>query len=116
MKIPILKLGGILLTSLQEDLTDRDVVDLQEDLLDMVNREEVTCVVIDVMALDTIDSYLSKVISETASMVGILGCDIVISGIRPAVALTLLDLDTELVRARTALDLEQGIELLKSRG
>jgi rsbT antagonist protein RsbS len=112
MKIPILRRGEILLTSLQEDLTDRDIIDLQEDLLDMIGRTGSKGLVIDVTSLESIDSYLSKVLSETAAMVGALGCDVVISGIQPKVALTLLEMGSSIINVKTALDLEQGIDRL----
>ncbi len=116
MKIPILQRGNILLTSLQEDLTDRDIIDLQEELLDMIGRRGSTGLVIDVTSLIRIDSYLSRVLSETAAMVGVLGCNVVISGIQPAVALTLLEVGGSIKNVKTALNLEQGIHLLSQGG
>ena len=112
MKIPILKRGKILLTSLQEDLTDRDVIELQEELLDTIGETGSTGLVIDVTALESIDTYLSNVLSNTAAMVKVLGCEIVISGIRPNVALTLLEIDSSIKKLNTALDLEHGIQML----
>jgi len=112
MKIPILKRGNILLTSLQEDLTDRDIVDLQEDLLDIIGETGSTGLVIDVTSLDRIDSYLSRILSQTAAMVGVLGCNVVISGIQPAVAMTLLEIGGALKNVKTALNLEHGIDML----
>jgi len=114
MKVPILKRGEILLTSLQGDLTDRDIVDLQEELLDMIGQIGSTGLVIDVSAMERIDSYLSRVLSETAAMVGILGCDVVISGIQPSVALTLLEIGGPVKNVKTALNLEHGIDMLSA--
>jgi rsbT antagonist protein RsbS len=113
MRIPILIRGDILLTSLQVDLTDRDIIDLQEELLDMIGQRGSTGLVIDVSSLNQIDSYLSRILSETAAMVGVLGCKVIISGIRPTVALTLLDVGATLKNVKTALNLEQGVLMLR---
>ena len=120
MKIPILRLKGILLTSIQVDLTDREVLEFQDELLAEVSRTEAQGVVIDVTALDVVDSFMARVLNETASMARTLGAEVVLCGIQPSVALTLTEMGRELIGVETALNLEQGVEkverLLAQRG
>ena len=110
MKIPILRLKDILLTSIQIDLTDQDALEFQDDLLREVARTEPIGVVIDISALDMVDSFLARVLNETASMVRMEGPDVVICGMQPAVALTLTEMGRELIGVQTALNLDQGVE------
>ena len=120
MKIPILRLKGILLTSIQVDLTDQDALEFQTDLLRMVSETEAQGAVIDITALDVIDSFMARVLNETASMVALLGTPIVICGMPPAVALTLTEMGRELIGVETALNLDQAMDtlqrLLEERG
>ena len=119
MKIPILKLGDLLLTSLQEDLTDKDAIDFQSDLLRMTARSDAAGVVIDITALEIVDSYMARVLNDTANMVRLLGTEVVICGMQPSVALTLMEMGRELIGVEAALNLELGIakvrELIESR-
>ena len=119
MKIPILKLGDLLLTSLQEDLTDKDAIDFQSDLLRMTARSDAAGVVIDITALEIVDSYMARVLNDTANMVRLLGTEVVICGMQPSVALTLMEMGRELIGIEAALNLELGIakvrELIESR-
>ena len=112
MRIPILCLGKILLTSFQDGFTDRDIIDLQYDLLEMVSKTEIEGVVIDVTALNIVDSYLANLLNVTARMVKILGAEVVISGIQPFVALTLVEIGQEALKVKTALNLERGLAML----
>lgn len=113
MRIPILRLRNILLTSLQVDLTDQDIVDFQSDLLEMVASTDAGGAVIDITALDVVDSYMARVLNDTAAMVRLLGTEVVISGMQPAVGLTLIEMGRELIGVETALNLEQGIEMVQ---
>ena len=119
MKIPILKLGDLLATSLQEDLTDKDAIDFQSDLLRMTARSDAAGVVIDITALEIVDSYMARVLNDTANMVRLLGTEVVICGMQPSVALTLMEMGRELIWVEAALNLELGIakvrELIESR-
>ena len=119
MKIPILKLGDLLSTSLQEDLTDKDAIDFQSDLLRMTARSDAAGVVIDITALEIVDSYMARVLNDTANMVRLLGTEVVICGMQPSVALTLMEMGRELIGIEAALNLELGIakvrELIESR-
>ncbi len=114
MKVPILKLGDILLTSIQEDLTDQDAVDFQNDALCKVRTSEVMGLVVDITALDVVDSFMARVINETANMVRLLGAEVVVCGMQPSVALTLIEMGRELLGVETALNLELGVEKLRS--
>lgn len=119
MKVPILKLRDILLTSIQEDLTDQEAMDFQNDVLHKVKDTEASGLVIDITALDVVDSFMARVINETANMVRLQGAEVVLSGMQPSVALTLIEMGRELLGVQTALDLEMGLyavrDLIKKR-
>lgn len=112
MKIPILRLKDILLTSIQIDLTDQDALDFQADVLQQVSKSHAKGIVIDIMALDVVDSYMARVLNDTADMVRLLGAEVVICGMQPAVALTLVEMGRELIGVECALNLDQGVEKL----
>lgn len=109
MKITILKLGDLLVTSLQEDLTDQDAVEFQDDLLGMTARTNAVGVVIDITGLQIVDSYMARILNDTANMVRLLGTEVVICGMQPAVALTLMEMGRELIGVEAALNLDLGI-------
>ena len=110
MKVPILKLREILLTSIQTELSDEDALEFQSDILAKLQETESRGVVIDITALDVVDSFMARVINETANMVDILGAHAVLSGMQPAVALALTEMGRELIGVNTALNLEQGVD------
>ncbi len=114
MKIPILQLGDILLTSVQVDLTDQAALAFQRELLARVQSSNAAGVVMDITALEVVDSYLARVFNDTAQMVRLMGAKVVLCGIRPAVALTLVEMGRELIGIETALNLDAGLELLKA--
>ncbi|MFD2111371.1 STAS domain-containing protein [Thiorhodococcus fuscus] len=115
MRIPILGLGRILLVSIQVDLTDSDAMQFQSDLVERVAETEALGVAIDITALDVVDSYMARVINDTASMVRLLGAEAVICGVQPFVAMTLIEMGRDLLGADCAFNLEQGLEVLKDR-
>jgi rsbT antagonist protein RsbS len=115
MRIPILKLGDILLTSIQVDVTDEAALNLQFDILDRIRETRAAGVVLDITALDVVDSYMARILNETARMARLMGGDVVVTGMNPMVAVTLMEMGRELVDVMTALTLEQGVEKLKSR-
>ncbi|GAB0148123.1 MULTISPECIES: STAS domain-containing protein [Marichromatium] len=115
MKIPILRLGRILLVSIQDDLTDNDAMQFQSDLVERVAEIEALGVAIDITALDVVDSYMARVINDTACMVGLLGAEVVICGVQPFVAMTLIEMGRDLLGANCAFNLEQGLEILNRR-
>ena len=112
MKVPILRYNDVLLTAFQEDLTDRDALNLQTDLMELIEQTQSHGVVIDVGAVAVIDSYLIRVITETAGMARLLGCEVVVSGIQPAVAMTMVELSGDSLPFRTVLDLQEGVDSL----
>jgi rsbT antagonist protein RsbS len=115
MRIPILQLERILLVSIQVDLTDNDAMQFQSDLVERVAAIEALGVAIDITALDVVDSYMARVINDTANMVRLLGAEVVICGIQPFVALTLIEMGRGLLGADCAFNLGQALEMLKSR-
>jgi len=113
MKIPILRLRNILLTSIQVDLADQEALDFQSEVLRMVAETEADGIVIDITALDVVDSFMARVLNDTASMVRLLGAEVVLCGMQPAVAMTLVEMGRELVGVETALNLDQGVKKLQ---
>ncbi|MDY0406895.1 STAS domain-containing protein [Virgibacillus sp. 179-BFC.A HS] len=109
MRIPILKLGNYLLISIQMELDDKTAIQFQEDLLQRIHETGATGVVVDLTSVDIIDSFIAKVLGEVVSMSDLMGAKVVLTGIQPAVAITLIDLGIHLQNVQTALDLEQGL-------
>lgn len=113
-RVPILKIGDILLVSIQIDLQDQTVLYLQEDLADRIVATGARGVIIDITAVEIVDSFIGRMLSTIASMSRLLDAETIVVGMRPAVAITLVELGLSLGGVRTALDLEKGIELLAS--
>jgi len=112
MHIPILKLKDTLLVSIQMDLSDDDALQFQEDLIEQTRSSEAAGVVIDITALEVVDSFMARVLNDTANMVRLVGAETVICGMQPAVALTLTEMGRELVGVETALNLDQAVDRL----
>ncbi|MEV1011947.1 STAS domain-containing protein [Streptomyces sp. NPDC049881] len=112
-RIPVLKIGDVLLVSIQVDLEDQMVLDLQEDLSDRIVATGARGVVIDISALEVVDSFVGRMLATIASISRLLGAQTVVVGMRPAVAMTLVELGLSLGEVRTALHLEQGLRLLR---
>ncbi|TCP23827.1 rsbT antagonist protein RsbS [Scopulibacillus darangshiensis] len=113
MRIPILKLYEYLLITIQVELDDRTAIQFQEDLLDKIHETGAKGVVIDLTTVDMIDSYIAKILDDVVKMSALLGAKVVLTGIRPAVAITLIDLGINLKGVPTSLDLEKGLEKLQ---
>lgn len=113
MRIPILKLKDYLLVSVQIELDDQTALQFQEDILNKIHEVGSRGVVIDLTSVDFIDSFIAKVLGDVVDMSNLLGAKVVITGIRPAVAITLVDMGILLNGVPTALDLEQGLEKLQ---
>jgi rsbT antagonist protein RsbS len=111
-RVPILKIGEVLLVSIQVDLDDQTAVQLQEDLAERIVATGVHGVVIDITALDIVDSFIGRMLSTTASVSRVLDAETVVVGMRPAVAITLVELGLSLHGIRTALNVDRGLELL----
>jgi len=113
-KIPILRMGPFLLVSIQVDLYDRLALTLEADLVQMVNKTGAKGVLIDISAVSIVDSFMGRIIGNIASMSKILDAETVVVGMQPAVAITLIELGLPLKGVHTALDMERGMNLLRS--
>jgi len=111
-RIPILKMGRYLLVTIQVDMHDRLAMALQDDLMEQIRRHKAEGVLIDISALDLVDSFIGRMLGNIAAMARILDADTVVTGMRPAVAITLVELGLSLTGVRTALNVERGMELL----
>jgi rsbT antagonist protein RsbS len=111
-KIPILKMGPFLLVTIQVDLYDRLALNLESDLIHMVNKMGSRGVLIDISAVNIVDSFMGRILGNIASMSRILDAQTVVVGMQPAVAITLVELGLPLNGVRTALNVEKGMELL----
>ena len=112
-QVPIVQVGGVLLATVQEDLRDRDALDLQVRLGDTLERTGARGVLIDVSVVETVDSFLGRLLSEVAIGARLLGAHTVVVGIQPAVAITLVELGLELKGVRTALNASKGLVVLR---
>lgn len=112
-RIPILKLYNCLLISIQWELDDQTALQFQEDLLHKIHETGASGVVIDLTSVDVIDSFIAKVLGDVISMSKLMGAKVVLTGIQPAVAITLIELGIQLEDVQTALDLEKGLETLQ---
>jgi len=112
MAVPILKQGSVLIASIQAALNDRDLIQLRDELADKVGRFRARGVVIDVSALDVMDSFATRTLRGIAETTKLRGATLVIVGIQPEVAFTMVQLGLGLEGVPTALDLEEGLELL----
>ncbi|HEX8253620.1 MAG TPA: STAS domain-containing protein [Thermoanaerobaculia bacterium] len=111
--IPILKMGGFLLVSIQVDMDDRTAMSLQDDLTSAIVKHRAKGVLIDISSLDVVDSFIGRMLANTAAMARILDADTVVVGMQPSVAITLVELGLSLKGVRSALNVERGMELLQ---
>lgn len=110
---PIIQLGDSLLVSLQGDMDDRAVLQLESDITNAVARTRAAGVLLELSGMSIIDSFMARVIARLASMIRLLGADAVVVGIQPAVAITLLELGIGMQHLRTALTAADGMALLR---
>ena len=113
--IPILKLGRALVVTIQVDMHDRLALALQEDLTEAIARTGARGVLIEISALEIVDSFIGRMLDSIAATARILDAETVVVGMRPAVAITLVELGLELRGIKTALNVERGMRLLKVR-
>jgi rsbT antagonist protein RsbS len=113
--IPILKLGPTLLATIQIDLHDTVVDSFQNDVLEEIERTGASGLIIDISALETVDSYVARMLANTGKMAKLMGTNTVIVGMRPAVAATLVRMGYFMQGIDTALSLEEGLELQVER-
>ncbi|MZF89192.1 STAS domain-containing protein [Streptomyces sp. SID5643] len=110
--VPVLRLGDVLLVTLQGDLHDSTAQQLQQDLAETISRTGVRGVLIDISGVEIVDSFLGRVLAEIAAQAKLLAARTVVAGMRPAVAITLVELGLTLPGLSTALSTEAGMELL----
>lgn len=116
MRIPILKVGQVLVASIQVELHDASAVQFKDDLLEKIHDTRARGVIIDLTAIDVVDSFIGRMIADIAAMAGLMGTQVVLTGLQPAVAITLVELGLELPRIKTALNLEKGLDLMRYQG
>src|SRR6476620_10102016 len=112
-KIPILRMGNLLLVTIQVDLYDRLAENLEADLVHMINKTSAQGVLIDISAVSIIDSFMGRIIGNIATMSKILDAETVVVVMQPAVAITLVELGLPLKGVLSALNVDKGIEILK---
>ncbi len=112
-RIPILQIGRILLVSIQVELHDDLAMNLQEDLTNRISKSGARGVLIDISALEIVDSFIGRILADIAGMAHILGADTVLVGMKPQVAITLVELGLELPGIKTALNVDRGVLLLQ---
>jgi rsbT antagonist protein RsbS len=115
MQVPILKQGSYLIASIQSALTDADLLQLRESLVEQVGRFRSRGVIVDVTALDVMDSFASRILRDIATMIKLRGAETVVVGIDPDVALAMVRLGLNLEGVATRLDLEEGLDFLDQR-
>lgn len=114
-RIPILQMGDILLVTIQVDMHDQLALTLQDDLSDRISRTSARGVLIDITALDMVDSFIGRMIGDISGLSKIMDAKTVLVGMQPAVAITLVELGMTLPDVSTALNVERGMKLLRER-
>lgn len=112
-RVPVLRIGDLLLVSVQIELEDETALALQEDLAQCIVETGARGVVIDISAVDMVDSFIGRTLSTIASVSRVLDAETVVAGMRPAVAITLVELGLSLPGVRTALDVDSAIRMVK---
>jgi rsbT antagonist protein RsbS len=113
--IPILRIGSVLIATVQVELRDSVADVFQQDILSALERTNSKGLVIDITALDFVDSYVARVLAETSRMTRLLGAETVLVGMRPQVSATLIRMGFRMDGVRTALNLDEGLTLLGLR-
>ena len=113
IRIPILQIENFLVASIQVALHDRSAVQFRDDLLQRIFETKAKGLIIDLTAVDIVDSFIGRLIGDVAEMAALMGTRVVVSGLQPAVAITLTELGLELPGVITALNLEKGIAILR---
>jgi len=113
-KIPILRMGEFLLVTIQVDMHDRLAMTLQDDLTTRISETGARGVLIDISSLEIVDSFIGRMLGNIAAMSRVLDAETVVVGMRPAVAITLVELGMSLAGVKTALNVDTGMELLRT--
>ena len=114
-RIPILKMGPVLLVSIQVDMHDQLALTLQDDLTDRISRTGAKGVLIDISSLEIVDSFIGRMLDNIAAVSRVLDAETVVVGMRPAVAITLVELGLYLDGVRTALSVERAFAMIADR-
>jgi rsbT antagonist protein RsbS len=114
-KIPILKMGDFLLVTVQVDLYDRLALALESDLVNMIKKHSSRGVLIEISAVNIVDSFMGRILGNIAQMSKILDANTVVVGMQPAVAITLIELGLPMTGVHTALNVEKGMAMLKEK-
>ena len=114
-RIPILKMGDALLITIQVDMHDRLAIALEEDLTSAIARTNAAGVLLDISSLEIVDSFIGRMLDNIAAVSRVLDAETVVVGMRPAVAITLVELGLSLKGVRTALNVERGMALIRRR-
>jgi rsbT antagonist protein RsbS len=114
-RIPILQMGDLLLVTIQVDMHDQLALTLQDDLSERIRKTSARGVLIDISALDIVDSFIGRMISTISALARIMDATTVVVGMQPAVAITLVELGLTLTGVQTALNVERGMRLLQQR-
>ncbi|MBN2379334.1 STAS domain-containing protein [candidate division WOR-3 bacterium] len=112
--MPILKIGDFLLVSIQYDIHDKIAELLQQDILKRISETQAKGVLVDISALETVDSFIARSLADTAAMASILDAELIIVGMSPTVATTLTELGLTMAGVRAAVNLDEGYDLLKA--
>jgi rsbT antagonist protein RsbS len=112
-RIPIIKMAEFLLVSIQVDMHDKLALTLQDDLTNQIVKSHARGVLIDISSLEIVDSFIGRMLANIAAMSKVLDAETVVVGMRPAVAITLVELGMSLTGVRTALSVERGMDLLR---
>ena len=113
-RIPILRMGNCLLVTIQVEMHDRLALTLQDDLTSKIHATGAKGVLLDISALEIVDSFMGRMIANISAMARVLDARTIVVGMRPAVAITLVELGLELPGIHTALDVERGMQLLRA--
>ncbi len=113
MNVPMVKIGDFMLVTIQSDLNDRDATKFKDDLANEVNKKNIKGIIIDISCLEIVDSFIGRIFGSIVSISKLLGTETVIVGIKPAVAITIIELGLEFKNINTAINVEKGIDYLK---
>ena len=114
-RIPILRMGDCLLVTIQVDMQDQMALALQDDLANKISATSAKGVLIDISALEIVDSFIGRMLASISGIARVLGAATVVVGMQPAVAITLVELGLSLAGVHTALDVERGMQRLRAR-
>ncbi len=114
-RIPILKMGHALLITIQVDMHDQLALALEEDLTEKIAATRARGVLLDISSLEIVDSFIGRMLDNIAAVSRVLDAETVVVGMRPAVAITLVELGLSLTGVRTALNVERGMEMIRKR-